>query len=101
MSAAGWRRPHVAEPVDHAARARRALARGDLFAAYDHAVTGLAQGVGYTMAAAGPLLVGVLHDRGGGWGGAGWLFALAGVAAAAAGSLAGRNRLVGGSGTGG
>ncbi len=64
-------------------------------------LSGMAQGVGYTMAAAGPLLVGVLHDRSGGWGGAGWLFAVAGVAAAAAGALAGRNRLVGGGGTGG
>jgi CP family cyanate transporter-like MFS transporter len=64
-------------------------------------LSGMAQGVGYTMAAAGPLLVGVLHDRGGGWGGAGWLFAVAGVAAAAAGVLAGRNRLVGGGRTGG
>jgi len=61
-------------------------------------LSGMAQGVGYTMAAAGPLLVGVLHDRGGRWGGAGWLFAVAGVAAAAAGALAGRNRLVGGGG---
>ena len=64
-------------------------------------LSGMAQGVGYTMAAAGPLLVGVLRDRSGGWGGAGWLFAVAGVAAAAAGALAGRNRLVGGGGTGG
>jgi CP family cyanate transporter-like MFS transporter len=47
------------------------------------------------MAAGGPLLVGVLHDRSGGWSGAGWLFAVVGVAAAAAGALAGRNRLVG------
>lgn len=61
-------------------------------------LSGMAQGVGYTMAAAGPLLVGVLHDWSGGWGGAGWLFAVAGVAAAAAGALAGRNRLVGGGG---
>ena len=58
-------------------------------------LSGMAQGVGYTMAAAGPLLVGVLHDRSGGWSGAGWLFAVVGVAAAAAGVLAGRNRLVG------
>ena len=64
-------------------------------------LSGMAQGVGYTVAAIGPLLVGVLHDRSGGWGGAGWLFAVAGAAAAAAGTLAGRNRLVGGGGTGG
>ena len=61
-------------------------------------LSGMAQGVGYTMAAAGPLLVGVLHDRSGGWAGAGWLFAVVGLAAAAAGVLAGRNRLVGGGG---
>ena len=61
-------------------------------------LSGMAQGVGYTMAAAGPLLVGVLHDRSGNWSGAGWLFAVVGVAAAAAGALAGRNRLVGGGG---
>lgn len=59
-------------------------------------LSGMAQGVGCTMAAAGPLLVGVLHDRSGGWEGAGWLFAVAG--AAAAGALAGRNRLVGAGG---
>ncbi len=61
-------------------------------------LSGMAQGVGYTMAAAGPLLVGVLHDRSGNWSGAGWLFTVVGVAAAVAGALAGRNKLVGGSG---
>jgi len=58
-------------------------------------LSGMAQSVGYTMAACGPLLVGVLHDRTGGWSGAGWVFVVAGLAAAAAGMLAGRNRLVG------
>jgi CP family cyanate transporter-like MFS transporter len=58
-------------------------------------LSGMAQGVGYTMAAFGPLLVGVLHDHSGDWNGAGWLFMVAGLAAAAAGALAGRNRLVG------
>ena len=61
-------------------------------------LSGMAQGVGYTMAAAGPLIVGVLHDRSGNWSGAGWLFAVVAAAAAAAGALAGRNRLVGGGG---
>lgn len=61
-------------------------------------LSGMAQGVGYTMAAAGPLIVGVLHDRSGGWSGAGWLFVVVGAAAAVAGALAGRNRLVGGGG---
>ncbi len=60
-------------------------------------LSGMAQGIGYVMAAAGPLLVGVLHDRGGGWNGAGWLFVVAGLGAAVAGALAGRNRLVGSS----
>jgi len=58
-------------------------------------LSGMAQGVGYTMAAFGPLLVGVLHDRSGGWNGAGWLFVVAGLGAAVAGALAGRDRLVG------
>ena len=58
-------------------------------------LSGMAQGVGYTMAAFGPLLVGVLHDRSGDWDGAAWLFVVAGLGAAVAGALAGRNRLVG------
>jgi CP family cyanate transporter-like MFS transporter len=58
-------------------------------------LSGMAQSVGYTMAAFGPLLVGMLHDRAGGWSGAGWVFVVAGLGAAAAGTLAGRNRLVG------
>ncbi len=58
-------------------------------------LSGMAQGVGYLMAACGPLLVGVLHDWDGGWGGAGWLFVVAGLGAAAAGALAGQDRLVG------
>ena len=58
-------------------------------------LSGMAQGVGYTMAAFGPLLVGMLHDRNGDWSGAGWLFVVAGLGAAVAGALAGRDRLVG------
>ncbi len=58
-------------------------------------LSGMAQGVGYTMAAFGPLLVGVLHDRSGDWSGAAWVFVVAGLGAAVAGALAGRNRLVG------
>jgi len=58
-------------------------------------LSGMAQSVGYTMAAFGPLLVGVLHDRTGDWSGAGWVFVVAGLGAAAAGALAGRNRMVG------
>ncbi len=58
-------------------------------------LSGMAQSVGYTMAAFGPLLAGVLHDWSGDWRGAGWLFVVAGLAAAAAGALAGRDRSVG------
>ena len=57
-------------------------------------LSGMAQSVGYTMAATGPLLAGVLHDWSGDWRGAGWLFVVAGLCAAAAGALAGRDRLV-------
>ncbi len=59
-------------------------------------LSGMAQSVGYTMAATGPLLAGVLHDWSGDWRGAGWLFVVAGLAAATAGALAGRNRVVAG-----
>lgn len=58
-------------------------------------LSGMAQGVGYTMAAAGPLIVGVLHDWSGGWAGAGWLCVAVGLGGAVAGALAGRDRLVG------
>jgi CP family cyanate transporter-like MFS transporter len=58
-------------------------------------LSGMAQSAGYTMAALGPLLAGVLHDWTGDWRGAGWLFVTAGLAAAVAGWLAGRDRLVG------
>ena len=61
-------------------------------------LSGMAQGVGYTMAAAGPLIVGVLHDWTGGWAGAGWVFVAVGLGGAVAGALAGRNRLVGAGG---
>ncbi|MBV9749133.1 MAG: MFS transporter [Acetobacteraceae bacterium] len=57
-------------------------------------LSGMAQSVGYTMAAFGPLLAGVLHDWSGDWRGAGWLFVVGGLAAAAAGALAGRDRSV-------
>ncbi len=59
------------------------------------ALSGMSQSVGYTLAAAGPLLVGLLHDRSGDWRGAFWLFLASGAAAVIAGTLAGRNRLVG------
>ena len=59
------------------------------------ALSSMAQGVGYTLAAGGPVLVGVLHDATGDWSGAAALFGVAGGAAAVAGALAGRARLVG------
>jgi CP family cyanate transporter-like MFS transporter len=58
-------------------------------------LSSMAQSVGYTMAAAGPLLMGVLHDLTGDWTGAGVMFPVVGVIAAAAGALAGRDRFVG------
>ena len=54
----------------------------------------MAQGVGYTLAAFGPLAVGLLHDATGGWGAVGVLFVLLTAAAAAAGWWAGQNRQV-------
>ena len=54
----------------------------------------MAQGVGYTLAAFGPLAVGLLHDATGGWGAVGGLFVLITVGAAGAGWWAGQNRVV-------
>jgi len=58
-------------------------------------LSSMAQSVGYSMAAAGPLLMGVLHDLTGDWTGAGVFFPVVGVIAAASGALAGRDRFVG------
>ncbi|GAA4343428.1 CynX/NimT family MFS transporter [Pigmentiphaga soli] len=60
------------------------------------ALSGMAQGIGYLLAAAGPSVVGAIHDGLGGW-----TVPLAGCAALAAGAaamgwLAGRNRHIGG-----
>lgn len=57
-------------------------------------LSSMAQSVGYSMAAAGPLLVGVLHDLTGDWSGAVVLVAVVGTTAIGAGYLAGRDRLV-------
>ncbi len=57
-------------------------------------LSGMAQSIGYTIAAAGPLLAGVLHDWSGDWNGALWLFVAAAVIGPTAGGLAGRRRLV-------
>jgi CP family cyanate transporter-like MFS transporter len=53
-------------------------------------LSGMAQGVGYLVAALGPLLVGILHSATGGYGAAGWLFAVIGIGAALSGWGAGR-----------
>jgi CP family cyanate transporter-like MFS transporter len=55
-------------------------------------LSGMSQGVGYTLAAAGPLGVGLLHDLTGGWGAVGGLFALLTAGAAVAGWFAGQKR---------
>ncbi|UYO94430.1 CynX/NimT family MFS transporter [Pollutimonas sp. M17] len=57
-------------------------------------LSGMAQGVGYVLAAFGPLLVGVLHSATGSYRAAAWLFAALGVAAAVNGWGAGRAMLV-------
>ncbi|WP_431862055.1 CynX/NimT family MFS transporter [Azospirillum sp.] len=54
------------------------------------ALSSMAQSVGYTLASFGPLLVGLLHDRTGGWGLSGVLFAVVMAGAAVFGVLAGR-----------
>lgn len=50
----------------------------------------MAQSIGYTIAAGGPLLVGLLHDRTGGWGAVGILFSVICFGAVMAGLGAGR-----------
>ena len=55
-------------------------------------LSAMTQGIGYTMAAAGPYLMGVLHDLTGSWAVMGWLFSAIALASLVAGSLAGRNR---------
>lgn len=54
------------------------------------ALSSMAQSVGYALASAGPLLVGLLHDRTGGWDASGGLFVAVVLAAALFGVLAGR-----------
>ncbi|MBO3274516.1 CynX/NimT family MFS transporter [Pseudomonas schmalbachii] len=57
-------------------------------------LSGMAQGVGYTLAALGPFLVGVVHDLTDGWNAVGVIFVVVTLGAIAAGLGAGRNRLV-------
>jgi CP family cyanate transporter-like MFS transporter len=54
----------------------------------------MSQGVGYTLASGGPLLIGLLHDWTGGWTAAGLLVLAISTVAALAGLGAGRDRLV-------
>ncbi|WP_338479698.1 CynX/NimT family MFS transporter [Pseudomonas trivialis] len=58
-------------------------------------LSGMAQGIGYTLASLGPLAVGVLHDWTGGWGATGWVFGVIGLGAIVAGLGAGRALYVG------
>ena len=53
-------------------------------------LSGMAQGVGYTLASLGPLAVGILHDWSGGWTVLGWLFGGVGLLAMLFGLGAGR-----------
>ncbi|CRM51864.1 CynX/NimT family MFS transporter [Pseudomonas sp. 58 R 12] len=58
-------------------------------------LSGMAQGIGYTLASLGPLAVGLVHDWTGGWAAVGWIFAVIGVGAIVAGLGAGRALYVG------
>ncbi|BBF86771.1 cyanate transport protein CynX [Aquitalea magnusonii] len=57
-------------------------------------LSGMAQGVGYTVAACGPLAAGIIHDIAGRWAPVGWLFGAIVAIALCAGWLAGRKLLV-------
>ncbi|WP_374440256.1 CynX/NimT family MFS transporter [Pseudomonas panipatensis] len=57
-------------------------------------LSGMAQGVGYTLAALGPFLVGLVHDLTQGWGAVGAIFVAVSLGALAAGLGAGRDRLL-------
>ncbi|WGX97186.1 MFS transporter [Nocardioides sp. L-11A] len=58
------------------------------------ALSGMAQSMGYALAALGPLLIGVLHDRTGGWGAPLAALILASALLAGVGVLAGADRYV-------
>ena len=58
-------------------------------------LSSMAQGIGYTLASAGPLAVGLIHDWTGGWAATGWVFAVLGLGAVVAGLGAGRAKYVG------
>lgn len=58
-------------------------------------LSGMAQGVGYTLASMGPFAVGLVHDMTGGWSAVGWIFAVIGLGALGFGLKAGRALQVG------
>ena len=53
-------------------------------------LSSMVQGIGYTLASAGPFAVGLVHDWTGGWNAVGWIFAVLGLGAIIAGLGAGR-----------
>lgn len=53
-------------------------------------LSGMAQGIGYVLAACAPLLIGILHSVTGGYGASGWLLVIIGVGVAYNGWGAGR-----------
>ncbi len=57
-------------------------------------LSSMAQGFGYTLASLGPFAVGLVHDWTGGWSAIGWIFAVLGLGAIAAGLGAGRAQYV-------
>ena len=57
-------------------------------------LSGMAQGIGYTVASMGPLAVGVVHEVTGGWSALGWIFSVIGLGAIIAGLGAGRSLYV-------
>ena len=57
-------------------------------------LSGMAQGIGYTVAPMGPFAVGLVHELTGGWNAVGWIFAVVGIGAIIAGLGAGRAKYV-------
>jgi len=57
-------------------------------------LSGMAQGIGYTLASMGPFAVGLVHDLTGSWQALGWIFGVIGLGAIVFGLGAGRARYV-------
>jgi MFS transporter, CP family, cyanate transporter len=57
-------------------------------------LSGMAQGIGYTLASMVPFAVGLVHDLTGSWTALGWIFGIVGIAAILAGLGAGRSLYV-------